>query len=111
MQALYYDQSVLAPDSLEEMLTYPEPTFPDPEGGKYSLGVIDFSDLLGMHAIGHGGSSLGYSAAALYLPEYGTAVAWLVNTGESPRELADEIMWNTWSSLSEVLRMHLEPQP
>lgn len=108
-QALYHDRSVLSPDSLREMLEVPEEVIPDPEGGKYGLGVVDYSDVLGMQVIGHGGSAPGYSAAMAYLPEYGASIAWLVNTGESPRELADTIMWNTWSFLSEVLRMQLEP--
>ncbi|NIS83083.1 MAG: serine hydrolase [Anaerolineales bacterium] len=109
LHALYHEQSVLAPDSLKEMLTYADTPFRDPDGGIYGLGVVDYSELLGVHVIGHAGSSLGYSAAALYFPEYGTAVAWLINTGESPRDLANAIMTGTWSSLSEVLRQHLEP--
>jgi glyoxylase-like metal-dependent hydrolase (beta-lactamase superfamily II) len=54
---------------------------------------------------------LGYSAAALFFPESGATLAWLVNTGESPRELADAITSKTWSSLSAVLLTHLHPQP
>jgi len=56
-----------------------------------------------MHAIGHGGSSLGYSAAAIYLPEFSTSVVWLINTGESPPELAGQIMGHFWSSISDVI--------
>jgi D-alanyl-D-alanine carboxypeptidase len=109
MKALYHDRSVLEPASLEDMLTIPETRVRDPEGGLYGLGVVDYSELLGMQVVGHGGSSLGYSAAAVYLPEYGTAVAWQFNTGESPRELADAIMSDTWSSLVKVLRTNLTP--
>ena len=103
MQALYHEHTVLAPGSLREMLTYPEVIRRDPEGGVYGLGTEDFTNILGVQVIGHGGSSLGYSAAALYLPKYGVSMAWLVNTGESPRELADKIMIDTWSSLYEVV--------
>ncbi|MEJ2238210.1 MAG: serine hydrolase [Gemmatimonadales bacterium] len=110
IHALYQERTVLAPTSLAEMLTYPETAVPDPEGGTYGLGVVDYSELLGVHVIGHGGSSLGYSAAALYFPDYGAALAWLVNTGESPRELANALMGGTWSSLSQVLQNHLNPQ-
>ena len=111
MQALYHEQRVLSGQSLREMLTIPETTLPDPEGGRYGLGVVDFSEILGTRAIGHGGSSLGYSAGALYLPEYGLSVAWSINTGESPRGLADKLMQNTWSNLSQVLFEHGKLDP
>jgi hypothetical protein len=74
-----------------------------------SLGIIDFSEVLGVNAIGHGGSSLGYSAAAVYLPDLGIALAWAINTGESPRTLADALMRSTWSRLSQALFEH-QPQ-
>jgi D-alanyl-D-alanine carboxypeptidase len=109
MQVLFNHRSVLSQASLNEMLTYPDVSVPDPEGGTYGLGIVDFTQTLGVQAVGHGGSALGYSAAALYLPEYGVSIAWLVNTGESPYELAAGIMWDTWSALSEVLWRHLEP--
>jgi D-alanyl-D-alanine carboxypeptidase len=103
MYALYHERRVLPEHSLQEMLIVPETELPDPGGGKYGLGVVDFSEILGNDVIGHGGSSLGYSAAALYLPDYGVALAWAVNTGESPRFLADSLMQLIWSSMSEVL--------
>ena len=93
------------------MLAIPETTLPDPEGGLYGLGVIDFTDRLDVPVFGHGGSSLGYSAAALYLPEYGISIAWLVNTGESPPELAGQIMAETWFSLFEVISKYQESLP
>jgi hypothetical protein len=67
------------------------------------LSVVDYSDILGEEAIGHLGSSLGYTAAALYLPEYGISVAWLINTGQNPHDLAARLMRETWSSVMEVL--------
>lgn len=103
MQALYHEKRVLSEQSLEEMLTIPETTLRDPEGGRYGLGVVEFDELLGVPVIGHGGSSLGYSAAALYLPEDGITLAWSFNTGESPHPLAEGLMMNTWDNLSEVL--------
>jgi D-alanyl-D-alanine carboxypeptidase len=103
MHALYHEGRVLSEQSLQEMLTIPETTLPDPEGGRYGLGVVDYSEILGTRVIGHGGSSLGYSAAALYLPEYGLSVAWSINTGESPPSLAQGLMQSTWSNLSQVL--------
>jgi D-alanyl-D-alanine carboxypeptidase len=99
MQALYQDNAILQPDSLQEMLIFPEIQQPDPEGGKYGLGVVDYSDILGEKTLGHGGSALGYSAGALYLPEYRLSVAWMINTGESPHELSSQMMSQTWSAL------------
>lgn len=109
MQALYHDGTVLGADSLAEMLTYPQVTLSDPDGAAYGLGVVDYTDILGAQALGHGGSALGYSAAALYLPEYGLSLAWLINTGESPAELAGRLMGDTWSALSGVLLDQGEP--
>jgi D-alanyl-D-alanine carboxypeptidase len=108
MEALFHNRSVLSPNALREMLTYPETTLRDPERASYGLGVVDYSDLLGVPVYGHAGSSLGYCGAALYVPEQGISLAWLVNTGESPPELASRIMMNTWSSLSEVLITDME---
>jgi D-alanyl-D-alanine carboxypeptidase len=102
--ALYYEGAVISPNSLVEMLTYPDATLRDPDGDIFGLGVVDYSDRLGKQVLGHLGSSLGYSAAALYLPEYGTSVAWLINTGQSPMELSGYMMFDTWSALSDVIR-------
>lgn len=106
--ALYHDRTVLTRSSLDAMLTYPEPDELDPEGARYGLGVVDFSRILGMNVIGHAGSALGYSAAALYLQDYGVAVAWAINTGESPTDLADAIMGRVWREFSSVVRQNLE---
>jgi D-alanyl-D-alanine carboxypeptidase len=108
---LFHEGTVIHPNSLAEMLTYPQVTLRDPEGGIYGLGVVDYSDMLDTQVYGHLGSSLGYTAAALYLPEYGVSVAWLINTGESPVELAGYMMFDTWSALSDVIRTNREPLP
>jgi len=108
--ALYRDRTVLNGPSLEAMLTYPQPEELDPEGGRYGLGVVDFSEILGADVFGHAGSALGYSAAALYLPEYGVAMAWAINTGESPSELANALMGRVWRSMSGVVFRHLAPE-
>jgi len=108
MYSLYHDRTVLDSSLMGEMLTFPEVDLPDPEGGIYGLGVVDYSDILGQEAIGHLGSSLGYTAAALYLPEYGLSVAWLINTGQSPHDLAARLMRETWSSVMEVLEKNRE---
>jgi D-alanyl-D-alanine carboxypeptidase len=107
--ALYLHHTVLSPSMLAEMLTYPDPEVLDPEGGRYGLGVVDFSGVLGSEVYGHAGSALGYSAAALFLPDHGVAMAWAMNTGESPPELANTLMGNVWASVSSVLFRHLGP--
>lgn len=111
VHSLYYEGRVLSPDSLAEMLDIPETTIHDLEGVAYGLGVADYSNILGTQAMGHAGSSLGYSAAILYLPQYSISVAWLLNTGESPKNLANQIMNNTWSALSEVLIKYEHEMP
>jgi D-alanyl-D-alanine carboxypeptidase len=111
IHAIYHEGTVISPDSLAEMLTYPEVTLRDPEGGVYGLGVVDYSDRLDTQVYGHFGSSLGYSASALYLPEYNTSVAWLINTGESPHTLAGYMMFDTWSALTDVFEMNRNINP
>jgi D-alanyl-D-alanine carboxypeptidase len=107
MQALFVEQRVLSQGSLKEMLTIPRGAQPDPEGGSYGLGIIDLSEVLGVQAIGHGGSTLGSSAAAVYLPEQRVLLAWAINTGESPRTLADRLMRRAWEQLSQTVLAHL----
>jgi D-alanyl-D-alanine carboxypeptidase len=111
IHALYHEGSVLSPNSLAEMLTYPEVTLRDPEGNIYGIGVVDYTDRLGEKVYGHLGSSLGYSAAALYKPEYNTSIAWLINTGESPVELSGYMMFDTWTELSGVIRSNQDKLP
>ena len=111
LNALYYEKTVLDASSLEEMLTYPEVTLPDPEGGIYGLGVVDYTYVNGTHAYGHMGSALGYTGAALYLPDYNLSAAWLINTGESPSWLAGYMMFDTWSAFSKVIRTHAKASP
>ena len=110
MSALYHRRTVLSGHSLEAMLTYPHPEVLDPEGGRYGLGVVDFSEILGTEVFGHAGSALGYSAAALYLPDLGVAIAWAINTGESPPELAGTLMASVWRSVSAVVLRNLAPE-
>lgn len=108
LNALYRDGTVLNSGSLAEMLSIPEISMRDPEGGLYGLGTIDFIDRLGMHTQGHSGSSLGYCALAFYLPEYGVSLAILINTGESPAELAGYMLGDSWSGFKAVIRENQE---
>jgi CubicO group peptidase (beta-lactamase class C family) len=93
------------------MLTFPDDSSLDPEGGIYGMGVVDYHSNLGTRAIGHAGSSLGYSAAALYLPEDGITIVWMVNAGESPPEFAEELMLEIWYALTSVLEENRNELP
>jgi D-alanyl-D-alanine carboxypeptidase len=103
---LYHDKNVVSSNSLAEMLIFPEVEFTDPDGNRFGLGVVDYSTRLGIEAFGHAGSALGYSAAALYLPEYEVSLVWLINTGESPAELGQELMSRAATNLIDVIRMN-----
>ena len=111
LHALYYEGAVISPTSIAEMLTYPETTLRDPDGDLYGLGVVNYTGRLKTQVYGHLGSSLGYSAAALYLPDDNISVAWLINTGQSPVELSGYMMFDTWSALSRVIRMNQKKLP
>ena len=112
LHSLYNEQSVLSPASMDEMLSFPRIPIVDSGGLRFGLGVADFSQVLGVPVIGHAGSSLGYSAAALYFPETGTSVAWMLNIGEGPASLAGAVMMSVWEELSGVLEKGaLEAEP
>ncbi len=111
MLALLHEKRVLSEASLQEMLTLPETALRDPEGGRYGLGIVEFTKIDETRVIGHAGSSLGYTAAAFYLPEYGLSVVWAINTGENPLDLTNRLMANTWSSLYPVLSRHGKETP
>lgn len=104
MNALYHEGTVINPSSMAEMLTYPETKRRGPDTYNMGLGVIDYSEYLGMQALGHGGSALGYTASVLYLPESGISLAYLINTGESPHELANRLWFDTRSALLRVIK-------
>ncbi len=103
MDALYQEGSVISAESMAEMLTYPETKVRDRYEDKMGLGVVDYSEYLDVQAIGHGGSALGYTASVLYLPESGISIAYLINTGESPHELANQLWFDTRSALLKVI--------
>lgn len=105
INSIYHEQIVLDSSLVEEMLTFPDVSSLDPDGGVYGIGVVDYSSILGKYAIGHAGSSLGYSAVALYLPEDGITIVWLINTGESPPELAEQLMLESWLALISILEV------
>lgn len=93
-------------------MSFPSPNVVDPGGLNFGLGITDFSQVFDVEAIGHGGSSLGYKAAALYFPETGTSLALMINTGEAPERVAGEIMMAIWLELRENLEGYaFESQP
>lgn len=109
INALYHQRTILTQDSLDEMLHFCSPTEDpgEPTVSGYGLGVADFSKFLGLQVYGHGGSHFGYTTAALYLPEYGISICWLINIGADSAAPVDAMMGNIWLSLSEVLFNHL----
>jgi len=109
IHALYHDCIVLSQDSLDKMLTFYQPTIDpgEPTVSGYGLGVADFSEFLGVKAYGHGGSQYGYTTAALYLPEHGVTICWLINTGADSAAPVDAMMGSIWLSLSKILFNHI----
>ena len=109
IKALYHDCRVISQDSLDKMLTFYRPTIDpgEPTVSGYGLGVADFSEFLGVQVYGHGGSHYGYTTAALYLPEHGITICWLINIGADSAAPVDAMMGSIWLSLSEVVFSHI----
>jgi len=85
-QALWGDRRVLSATSMEEMLDFVAPE-PDDERGilmaGYGLGAVRFNPELfdgTPLVIGHSGGALFYSAAAMYLPDYGVTIGAALNS-------------------------------
>lgn len=84
-RALFADQTVLSPESLDQMLEW-VPLEIDPARAQivadYGLGTMRFNPELfdGTLVIGHSGGALFYSAAALYLPDYDVTIGAAQNT-------------------------------
>jgi D-alanyl-D-alanine carboxypeptidase len=84
-RALFHDQTVLSPESLDQMLEW-VPLEIEPERAQivadYGLGAIRFNPELfdGTLVIGHSGGALFYGAAALYLPDYDVTIGAAQNT-------------------------------
>ena len=109
-QAVFHDQRVLEPDSLEQMLQFVTPE-PDDERralvAGYGLGAMRFNpDLFdGKLVIGHSGGALFYSAAALYLPDYGVVIGALQNFDD------DETFGSTLNRVVSIVTAHTEATP
>jgi D-alanyl-D-alanine carboxypeptidase len=109
-QALFHDQRVLAPESLDQMLQFVAPE-PDDERGVllvgYGLGAVEFNpDLFeGTRVIGHSGGALFYSAASFYLPDYGVAIGAAQNFDN------DDTFGSTLEQVVGLVTAHVEPTP
>ncbi len=109
VQALFHDQSVLNPESLDQMLEF-VPLGRDVEEAQlvsgYGLGTVRFNPELfdGTLVIGHGGGALFYSAAALYLPDYGVAIG---ATQNSDSDAFGAIV----TQVVNAITTHVEPAP
>ena len=94
IHAVFHEKRVLAPDLVEQMLAFHSPAPNDPPLSGYGLGVAYVDEELveesfgvkGVRMWGHGGSTHGYRAIAMYLPEAETSIACLINA-DSDRSL------------------------
>jgi len=107
-QALFREGRVLSERSLDQMLAFHSPTPREPLMAAYGLGVMKFSPELsnGLEVWGHGGSGGGYTAACLYLPDYGVSIGIMVNT---EAEMNNRRTAETLSKLLRIITSHLEP--
>lgn len=106
-QAMFHDQQVLEPGSFDQMMKFVAPE-PDDERGilvaGYGLGAVQLNpDLFeGTLVIGHSGGTLFYSAAALYLPDYGVTIGALQNFDN------DDTFGSTLEQVVDVVTAHVE---
>ena len=83
IQALFVDGSLLAPSSVDSMLTELVPMWDDGAGDmtKVGLGLFKKYYLLDYQGIGHEGGDLGYAANMFYFPDNETLISYLLNYG------------------------------
>ncbi len=82
-RALYHERRVLDGQSFDDMVEFlPVEAPEEPLVAGYGLGSTRFSPELfdGLEVWGHGGSSPGFAAASLYLPDYGVSIGIVDNT-------------------------------
>lgn len=109
-QAVFHDQRVLAPDSLDQMLQFVAPE-PDDERlvlvAGYGLGAVRFNpDLFdGTLVIGHSGGALFYAAASFYLPDYGVTIGAAQNFDN------DDTFGSTLEQVVSLITTEVEPAP
>lgn len=89
VQALFGNEELLEPETLEEMLTFVD----DGEGSQYGLGVSSWESDWG-EALGHGGRSGGFLSTVWYVPDEDVTVVVLTNDADkaSPDEIAENAL-------------------
>ena len=105
MHLLYYEKKVLSQESLEQMLNFHSPAPGDPPLSGYGLGVmfVDYElaeKLFGVKEVrmwGHGGSTVGFRAIVMYLPDQKTTISVLTNGND------DEGLINIFAGLLKVV--------
>jgi len=104
-QALYHDKTVLSKDALELMLTFEATSPEEPLLIGYGLGVVNYSPEIfnGLEIIGHSGNAAGYTAASLYLPEYGISLGIMLNTHDGPMLVINDLLKTVIQYLDENL--------
>lgn len=87
MHLLYHEKKILNQKSLDQMLNFHFPTPNDPPLSGYGLGVMFIDHALaekefgvkGVRMWGHGGSTHGFRAIVMYLPDHGMTISVLIN--------------------------------
>lgn len=87
MHLLYHEKKVLGQKSLDQMLDFHSPTPNEPPLSGYGLGVMFIDSELaeksfgvkGIRMWGHGGSTHGFRAIVMYLPDHSTTISVLIN--------------------------------
>jgi D-alanyl-D-alanine carboxypeptidase len=105
MHLLYYEKKVLSQKSLEQMLDFHSPAPGDPPLSGYGLGVmfVDYElaeksfGVKGVRMWGHGGSTVGFRAIVMYLPDQKTTISVLTNGND------DESLINIFAGLLKVV--------
>jgi len=105
MHLLYHEKKVLSQKSLDQMLDFHSPAPGDPPLSGYGLGVmfVDFElaektfGVKGIQMWGHGGSTMGFRAIVMYLPDHGTTISVLTNGND------DEDLINIFIDLLKVV--------
>jgi D-alanyl-D-alanine carboxypeptidase len=109
-RALFHDRSVLGPESMDEMLDF-VPMSPEAEESAlvagYGLGAITYQPELfgGVQVIGHSGGDPFYSAASVYLPEYGVAI------GAAENIETEDAFGTAMMQVVDIITRHVEPIP
>jgi CubicO group peptidase (beta-lactamase class C family) len=101
--ALYHEKRVLSEDLLSQMLTFEPTTSEEPLLVGYGLGVVNYSPEIfnGQEIYGHSGNAAGYTAASLYLPEYGISLGIMLNTHDGPMIVINDLLTTVIDYLDE----------